>query len=137
MGYSGFQFVQSLLTEREASSFAAQAMFYEERYRIGKERLPEVPAEAADLRQAVELVDKLGHYKADPLQMMVLLSEGMRGFENIRIDRLNWAASVDPDAEIGAFVEVGTERHVREGEGVSIEGSLEPDRRLLQSDAES
>jgi hypothetical protein len=100
MGYSGFQFVQSLLTEREASSFAGQAMFYEDRYRVGKARLPEVPADASEIKQAVELVDALRKYKSDPLQAMVLLSEVLSDFDTIAIDRLSWAASVDPDAVV-------------------------------------
>jgi hypothetical protein len=107
--YSGFQFIESVLIKREANGFEAQAGFYEERYNLGrtgllasygKAGLKKVVAQPFELRQAVQLVETLKLYKADPLVLMVRLSEGLARHERIQIERMDWAVSLDPNAEV-------------------------------------
>ncbi|MEM7406787.1 MAG: hypothetical protein AAF458_15930 [Pseudomonadota bacterium] len=101
MAFSGVQYVQSVLIKRETASLKEHASFYEERYNKGREGQLEIPAEPYEMRQAVELASALQQYKTDPLPTMLALSEGLIGFERIQIDRFDWAAAGDPDAEIG------------------------------------
>lgn len=109
IAYSGFQFVNSVMVQLDADSFAGQASFYEERYRIGKEGLTEsyrkagldsVVAQPFELKQAVETVDTLRAYKADPLPLMVTLSHALERHQRIRIDNISWGVSQNPLAEI-------------------------------------
>jgi len=102
ISFSGLQYLQSRVTDSEARSYAEQALFYEERYRIGQQNLPPVPAMAVELKQAVDLASQLRKFKADPLLSMLSLSAGLENFETIQLEQLDWAASTDPDAEIAA-----------------------------------
>jgi hypothetical protein len=98
--YSGVQYLEGIITQRETHSLAEHAVFYEERYRNGKQSLPKVPAEPFALRQAVELAAELAKYKTDPLLAMSMISAGLAEFGRVRIDSIDWAASADPKAVI-------------------------------------
>ncbi len=109
IGFAGFHFVESAFIKGEAGQLSAQALFYEERYRVGHEGLLEtykkaglkqVVAQPLELRQAVQAVDVLKQYKADPFPLLVKLSEGLDRFEKIKVERIDWATSLDPKAEI-------------------------------------
>ncbi|MBT6277325.1 MAG: hypothetical protein HOI95_24735 [Chromatiales bacterium] len=107
--YSGFQLIGSVLIHREAQIIAQQAGFYEARYERGKEALGEVyqkaglpatDAQPLELKQAVELVEAVADYKADPWPLMLVVSGGLNLFESLRIERIDWGVSTDPDAEV-------------------------------------
>ena len=109
LSYAGFQFVESALIKSEARQLSAQASFYEDRYRLGREGLletykkaglKEVVAQPLELRQAVQAVDVLKRYKTDPFPLLVKLSEGLDRFGKIKVERIDWATSLNPEADI-------------------------------------
>lgn len=109
IAYAGYQFIDSVLVRREAQTLAEQAAFYEERYRVAREGmaelyrkagLPSVVAQPAELKQAVELVEALQRYRADPLALMSVVSAGLDGADSVRIERIDWASTRDPSAEL-------------------------------------
>jgi hypothetical protein len=110
IAYSGFQFIESVMMQRDSASLSAQAVFYEERYQIGKQGLTEsyrkaglgeVVAQPRELKQAVDMVATLRQYKADPLPLLVALSQGLASFEKIQIQKIDWGTSLNPQADVG------------------------------------
>lgn len=101
LGWAGLKAFEGVRAARDAAWARQQTAFYEERYRIAREGLPEAPADPHDIKAAVETAGILAEVKVDPLPMMVALSEGLTGFPRLKLDRLEWGASADPDDEIG------------------------------------
>ncbi|MDH3414483.1 MAG: hypothetical protein OEM98_18630, partial [Gammaproteobacteria bacterium] len=100
VGLSGVKFMEAAIAARETDSIRRQAMFYDERYRVARARLPETPAESRQIKLAVEMAEKLMSYKTSPQKMLVTLSLGLERFPQLRIDLVNWKSSVDPDAPV-------------------------------------
>ena len=96
--WSGFRFAEGALAGAQTVAVREQTEFYDERYRIAKEGLPAGPVAAADIRKAVEIVDDLRHSRASPANAMQILSQGLTPFPEVRIDRLLWRSSTDPNA---------------------------------------
>ena len=98
LAWSGLQFVDGVVAGEESESIKRQTQFYSERYRIATGRLPETPAEAQDVRLAVETAGRLKAGKVSPAGMMGVLSEGFERFPALHIDRMDWRAGTDPAA---------------------------------------
>ena len=98
--WSGFKFVEGVITAHNTNTVAQQAEFYAERYRLARADLPELPAASRDIRLAVDVVDKLETYRSMPIGMMTTLGRGLAGYPSIKLDRLRWAAATDKDASV-------------------------------------
>ena len=105
--WSGVKLLDGVTTARDSATLEDQTAFYNERYRIARERLPETPADSRDVQQAVELADKLQIYKSTPLDMMMLLSLGISDFPEIQLDSIRWKSSSDPQADVASVETVG------------------------------
>lgn len=99
---SGTNLVDGVISRMEIASAKQQTRFYDERYEIARARMPKIPAEPHDIKNAVEMARTLRTYKTTPRAMAVTLSQGLAQFPQIKVDRMRWAASTDPDKAIGA-----------------------------------
>ena len=85
-----------------ARSLALQTMLYEARYREARAALPPAPVEPADLERVVSAVNVLRGRRADPVDMLALVSDALTGFPQVRIEGLAWRVSDDAEAPAGA-----------------------------------
>ena len=99
--WGGFNFMDGLSFKQRSMSAQLQTRFYSQRYKMAKERLPHTPVEPADLQAAVKLAEVLHEYKSSPLEMMRLISRGLQSHAVLQVDRIDWMASTDPQAEPG------------------------------------
>lgn len=99
---SGTNIVDGVVSRSEITSAKQQTAFYDERYEIARKRMPKTPAEPNDIKSAVEMAEKLRTFKTTPRAMVVTLSEGLADFPQLKLDRISWIASTDPDKAIGA-----------------------------------
>ena len=83
-------------------SLALQTMLYEAQYRKARAALPPVPAEPAELERVVSAVNVLRGRRADPVDMLALVSDALAGFPQVRIEGLAWRVSDDAEALAGA-----------------------------------
>ncbi len=93
--------LDGLIASSEAETVRRQADFYDDRYRVARERLPATPAESRDMKHAVDLVGTLASFRGVPTTMMVTLSGGLDRFPALRLERVDWLSSTDPDATPG------------------------------------
>ena len=100
--WGGLKFVEGVSAAGEADSVREQVTFYNERYRLARTRLPKTPVDSHDIKQAVELAAKMVDYKAWPYPMMAALSDGMRPFPGIKLEKIEWKAGNDASAQVGA-----------------------------------
>ncbi len=102
IAWSGYQFFNAVVTRDEASAFTRQAHFYQERYALGQKTLPKAPADAYQLKTAVEMAEVLKRYRSTPEQMMRVLSRALDGFPGLYIKTVDWKTASDPKALVGA-----------------------------------
>lgn len=100
-GISGLKFIDGIIASQEADSAKRQAVFYNERYSVARERLPKTPVESRQIKIAVEIADKLIDYKSDPEKMMVTLSRALGRYPQLKLDRMAWRSSTDLNAPVG------------------------------------
>lgn len=99
--WSGYTFLEGLEFRQNTLSARNKTQFYTARYQLAREGLPATPVEPADLKMAVELFESLDRYKAEPLEMVRLVSAGMNRFPLVKMGRYEWLVSTDPNASIG------------------------------------
>jgi hypothetical protein len=97
MIWGGLNFMDGMSLKQQALSADAKADFYNDRYIMAKERLPEIPLEPAQLKVAVDAARALKGYRVSPIDMMRTLSTGLEDFPEFRIDQIQWVVSLDPD----------------------------------------
>lgn len=108
--WSGFNLMGGLGYKQSSISAANKAEFYDMRYQLARERLPQTPVEPEDLKVAVELANKLEEHKTSPLQMLKLISAGMDRYPSVKLDNFQWQASTDPNIKLGAENNPATSR---------------------------
>ena len=99
--FAGASFVEGVIAGGFARALAVQSMLYEARYREAASRLPPSPAEPAELERAVSAVNTLRARRADPVDVLALVSHAVAGFPRVRIERLSWRTSDDPETPVG------------------------------------
>ena len=97
IGWSGYRFVEGAIADDQTGNLARQARFYNERLRIARERLPDAPTEARDIRRTVETVRTLEAWRTSPLPMMSLVSRGLGEHPSIQLDVMDWRVASSPD----------------------------------------
>ncbi len=98
---SGTNVVEGVNATGDTVSAGQQTAFYDERYEIARERMPQIPAEPRDIKAAVEMAEKLSAFKTTPQAMAVTLSTGLADFPQLKLDSIDWMASTDPDKPVG------------------------------------
>lgn len=99
--WSGFNMLDGLTYQQDQLDAREKANFYEARYRIARERLPQTAVEPYDIKAAVDLVDGLVKHRSRPEDTMLVISRALEGFPNLHLERIKWQASSDPNKIIG------------------------------------
>ncbi len=107
---SGSYVVDAINAGNDTNSARLRTAFYKERVEIAKQRMPKTPASPEDLKAAVKMADTLRAYRTTPRAMAVTLSKGLAGFNRLKLDKVDWVASTDPDKPVGARAERGSGR---------------------------
>ena len=76
--------------EEETHRYAAE-------YELARKRLPETPVAPSDLKTAVMTADSLAQKKTSPTAMVTVLGRSLHGFPSIRLSRMSWTVTDDPD----------------------------------------
>jgi len=98
--WSGFNLMEGLSYKQRSLIADNKARFYNQRYEMARERLPDIPVEPEDLKVAVELAHRLGDYKTSPLKIVQAVSAVTGRYPDIRLDEFRWTASVDPNLDM-------------------------------------
>ena len=100
--FGGVIALEGATASGHARSLALQATLYEARYRAARAALPPAPAEPAELERVVSAVNALHGRRADPVDLLALVSDALAGFPRVRIEALSWRVSDDAEAPVGA-----------------------------------
>jgi hypothetical protein len=133
--WGGFTFMDGLSYKQRSLAAMSKAQFYQARYQIARERLPQTPVDPSDLQVAVQLASALQQYKTSPLPTMQLISQGLSTFPKVQIDGIQWMASTRPDAKIGtkaAQETNGRSRSIATARGPIIPDNGKPKYKLYQ-----
>ncbi len=76
--------------EEETHRYAAE-------YELARKRLPETPVAPSDLKTAVLIADSLAQNKTSPNGMVTVLGRSLHGFPSIRLSRMSWTVTDEPD----------------------------------------
>ncbi len=99
--YSGFNFVNGLIYKREIAIAKNRTDYYQSRYDLLAEKMPKTPVTPAQVKIAIDAAATLKEYKETPLETLVFLGEVLEKFPSIKVDRINWFASTDPNSDSG------------------------------------
>ncbi|MCG8324159.1 MAG: hypothetical protein MI673_01475, partial [Thiotrichales bacterium] len=99
--YSGINLLRSIDYKQQSIAASKKTDFYNERYRIAREGLPETPVEPRDLQVLAKIADDLKKYKTTPMPILQVISAGLDEYPTIILDGLQWAQSSDPDTRLG------------------------------------
>ena len=95
--WGGLNFMEGMVHKQQSESAMKKTEFYNARYAIAREKLPATPISPQDLQLVVGIAKSLEEYKATPVVMLRLLSQGLNRYPSVQIDKLAWAASTDPN----------------------------------------
>ena len=99
--FGGAVALEGAAASGHARALALHAALYERRYRAAQAALPSAPAEPAELERAVSAVNALRRGRADPVDLLARLSDTLADFPRVRIERLAWRTSDDPEVPVG------------------------------------
>ena len=99
--FAGASFLEGIIADEFARALAVQSMLYEARYRDAGAGLPRAPVEPAELGRVVTAVSALRARRGDPVDVLALVSEALAELPRVRIERLAWRVSDDPEAPVG------------------------------------
>ncbi len=111
--WSGFNVIEAVSLKQQASDAQQKAAYYRDRYEMARQRLPSTNNLAPrDIKAAVDTVDALYRHRAQPQEMMRAVSSALEGFPPLRLDRIDWVAAQDPNADLNPqqTAATGTER---------------------------
>lgn len=100
--YSGISFMGGLTYKQESEAAKNKAAFYQARYDLAREKLPKTPVEPAQIKLAVDAVEKLNEYKSTPYEMMSFIGNALQVYPDIKLDDISWSFSMDPNKGIEA-----------------------------------
>jgi hypothetical protein len=98
--WGGLNLLKALSLSQQTVAAQKKTEFYQARYQMARERLPQTAVEPRDIQVAVELVDTLESQRATPLEMLQVLSQGLDKLPEVQLDSIHWAARANPDAEL-------------------------------------
>ena len=99
--WSGYNLFTGLSYKQQSVSADLRKQFYSTRYNMARERLPETPVEPAELKQAVELSNRIDSYKTTPLESIKVISRGLNRFPQVKLKNVSWVSTIDPNVELG------------------------------------
>lgn len=98
--WSGFSFIQGIELRQNSLSAQNKADFYQTRYELAREGLPQTPVEPSELKVAVDLIGELRGHKTTPIEIVRLISFGMNRYPNIALSNFNWLSAINPNEKI-------------------------------------
>jgi len=110
--WGGLNFMGGILYKQQAKNAENKTNFYNARYQIARERLPETAVTAANLELVVNIVQTLEKHKTTPFDMLKLLSVVVDKYPMIEIDEIEWAASTDPNLTFDGSKKSATDQAV-------------------------
>ncbi len=93
--YSGYTFMDGLLFKQQSEEAKIKSAFYQSRYQMAKERLPNTPVDSYKIKTAVEAAEVLDEYKSTPYEMLSMLGQTLKSFPEIQLDDVDWAFSTN------------------------------------------
>jgi len=96
---SGMNFVDGLLVGRETGQIRQVSAQVRQDYQQAAQSLPVKPDEAAAMREALRISDRLGAHKVHLKQLFSLLGGGFTRQPIFTMDQLDWFVATNPDAE--------------------------------------
>ena len=91
--WSALTCFNGMALKRKTDAAREQTSKYAAEYELARARLPQTPVEAADLKQAVMMADRLAQYRTTPLAMVSALSRSLDRFPAVRLSKLKWVAA--------------------------------------------
>ena len=95
-GWSGPNFLAGVAFKWQGDAAQEQAQVIAGNYELARQRLPETPVEASDLKTVVWIADSLARYKASPIELVRLLSHSLDRFPAVQLSSLAWVVAGDP-----------------------------------------
>ncbi|MEM7252986.1 MAG: hypothetical protein AAF493_16340 [Pseudomonadota bacterium] len=99
IGWSGLNFAESLIQRQDIGTISKQANFYENRVRVGRERLPDLPAGGRQIERAVKAVDVIETYRENPTRVLGILGRSLDAFPEFEVEGIDWRVSSTSDGE--------------------------------------
>ena len=100
LGLSGWNFMKALSLKQDSLAAEKKTEFYNQRYQLAREGLPETPILPSDLKTVVDIASSLKNYKTSPKPVLVTISKGLNRFPEIMVNSINWQQAVDPNFDI-------------------------------------
>lgn len=101
--WSGLNFIQGLSLKHQAVQSAQSADFYEARFEMARQRLPQTVVPPADIKTAMEIVDTISRHKANPFDILSIVSQVLDRYALLHIDQVDWTVSADPNRSPGSL----------------------------------
>ena len=98
--FGGGTALEGAAADGHARSLALHAAIYERRYAEAQATLPPIPVEPGELERVVSVASTLERRRANPMDLLALVSDALTDFPEVRIESLSWRASDDPDAPV-------------------------------------
>ncbi len=102
ISWGGWNVLEGVTYRQQLRDDAKRVDFYNARYEAAQEKISALPVNPADLKIAVDIENVLKTYKANPVDMFKLISNGLDIFPNIQISQIQWAANINPNYETGS-----------------------------------
>ena len=99
VGWSGLKFAEGLIKRQDIGTIGKQADFYEGRFQLGRERLPDLPADGQQMQRTVDAVKVIESYRESPRTMLAAISEGFELFPEFKLEGIDWRVSSSANAE--------------------------------------
>lgn len=99
--FTGMSLMDSIDYKQQSIAAVKKTRFYNDRYEMAREGLPDTPVEPRDLQTLAKIEDELQRYRTTPLPMLKVISNGLNRFPVVVLDGLRWVQSPDPNLDIG------------------------------------
>ncbi len=96
VAYSGYSLMGAIFYQQQSTDAKNKADYYQARYNLAKERLPETPVDSYQIKTAVDAIDTIKQYKSSPYEMLSILGSNLVNFPQVQLDSFDWSFSMDP-----------------------------------------
>ena len=97
--FTGYSVMSGMIYKQQAADAKIKTDFYQGRYNMAKERLPETVVDSFKVKTAVDAAATLKDYKASPYNSLVILGKSLQEFPGIKLDDVSWQFSMSPILE--------------------------------------
>lgn len=94
--FSGYSLMSGMIYKQQAEEAKVKTDFYQGRYDMAKERLPETVVDSYKVKTAVDAAATLEEYKASPYHSLIVFGKSLQQFPEIKLDDISWQFSMNP-----------------------------------------